>query len=284
MSWVEARDKLRKFRETQTRNSEEVVELWEDILYDFSYKLGDELWYIYEQVCIAACDCGKTEIAELCVDRLKTQFPGSTRVRKLKGFIAESKERYDTAEEIYNSILEQDETNSIIRKRLIAIKKAQNQIPEAIKELNSYLKQYMTDHEAWMELCELYIQEQEYARASFCMEELIMSNPHNHLFHQKYAEIQYTLGNMENARSYFSQTIKLNPNNMRALFGLFMSASNLASLPRTNAKAKKDNVKYAAWAAEQINQKYKGKGGKDPASQVKALEGMLDNLQITHST
>lgn len=47
----------------------------------------------------------------------------------------------------------------------------------------------MTDYEAWTELCDLYLSVYDYSNASFCMEELIMSNPHNHLFHQKYADV-----------------------------------------------------------------------------------------------
>jgi hypothetical protein len=50
----------------------------------------------------------------------------------------------------------------------------------------------MIDQEAWQELSELYLTEQEYGKAAFCMEELILHNPHNHLFHQRYAEIKYT--------------------------------------------------------------------------------------------
>lgn len=50
----------------------------------------------------------------------------------------------------------------------------------------------MVDQEAWQELCDLYLGEQEYAKAAFCMEELILHNPHNHLFHQRLAEIKYT--------------------------------------------------------------------------------------------
>lgn len=71
----------------------------------------------------------------------------------------------------------------------------------------------------------------DYAKASFCMEELILSNPHNHLYHLKYAEIKYTQGgpeNLEIARAYFSEAAKLNPRNLRSLFGLLMTASGLA--------------------------------------------------------
>ena len=43
----------------------------------------------------------------------------------------------------------------------------------------------MADGEAWMELCDLYILEQDYAKAAFCCEELILQHPHNHLYYQR---------------------------------------------------------------------------------------------------
>ena len=48
----------------------------------------------------------------------------------------------------------------------------------------------MSDTDSWMELCDLYLMEQDYSKAAFCIEELILSNPRNHLFHQKYAEVK----------------------------------------------------------------------------------------------
>jgi hypothetical protein len=50
----------------------------------------------------------------------------------------------------------------------------------------------MSDSEAWLELCDLYCYEQDFSKAAFCMEELILVNPHNHLFHQRYAEVLAT--------------------------------------------------------------------------------------------
>lgn len=88
----------------------------------------------------------------------------------------------------------------------------------------------MTDNEAWQELSELYIAEQDFQKAAFCVEELILHSPHNHLLHQRYADIRYTQGgteNMELARAYYCQALKLNPNNMRALYGLYLVSINL---------------------------------------------------------
>ena len=50
----------------------------------------------------------------------------------------------------------------------------------------------MADQEAWMELCDLYISQQKWNKTSFCNEELMLHNPFNHLYMQRYAEIKYT--------------------------------------------------------------------------------------------
>lgn len=56
---------------------------------------------------------------------------------------------------------------------------------------------FMSDGEAWQELCDLYLKEGDYSKAAFCMEELILTNPHNHLFYTRYAEIKYTQARMQ---------------------------------------------------------------------------------------
>lgn len=51
----------------------------------------------------------------------------------------------------------------------------------------------MSDQEAWHELCNMYMQESDYGKAAFCMEEVLLHNPHSHLIHQRLAEIRYTM-------------------------------------------------------------------------------------------
>ena len=62
LSWSEARDELRKWRESNARFSERVLELWEDVVCDSQHRLGDEVWVILEQVCVAAIDCAQPGI------------------------------------------------------------------------------------------------------------------------------------------------------------------------------------------------------------------------------
>ncbi|XP_004431318.2 PREDICTED: ER membrane protein complex subunit 2 isoform X1 [Ceratotherium simum simum] len=288
VTWEEMRDKMRKWREENSRNSEQIVEVGEELINEYASKLGDDIWIIYEQVMIAALDYGRDDLALFCLQELRRQFPGSHRVKRLTGMRFEAMERYDDAIQLYDRILQEDPTNTAARKRKIAIRKAQGKNVEAIRELNEYLEQFVGDQEAWHELAELYINEHDYAKAAFCLEELMMTNPHNHLYCQQYAEVKYTQGGLENlelSRKYFAQALKLNNRNMRALFGLYMSASHIASNPKASAKTKKDNMKYASWAANQINRAYQfaGRSKKETKYSLKAVEDMLETLQITQS-
>ena len=40
-----------------------------------------------------------------------------------------------------------------------------------------------------MELCDLYILEQDYNKAAFCCEELILHNPNNHIYFQRCIQV-----------------------------------------------------------------------------------------------
>ncbi|KAK3863968.1 hypothetical protein Pcinc_030304 [Petrolisthes cinctipes] len=259
LDWEDVREQLRTWREDNTRHSEEVVDMWDYCLKHYKHKLGDERWMVEEQVVVAGLDCYRLDVAEPSLVALNDQFPGSLRVRKLKAMRLEALERFDEAMDIYDSIIRQDETNSTARKRKVAVLRGQGRITEAIKELTEYLKIFMSDSEAWQELCDLYLKEGDYSKAAFCMEELILTNPHNHLFHTRYAEIKYTQGgldNMEIARSYFSQAAKLNPNNVRALYGLFMSCTQVLSSSKLSAQKKKETQQLATWALKEISDRY----------------------------
>ncbi|XP_036804346.1 ER membrane protein complex subunit 2 isoform X1 [Oncorhynchus mykiss] len=286
VTWEEMRDKLRKWREDNHRNSEQIVDVGEELINEHASKLGDDIWIIYEQVMIAALDCSRDDLAWTCLQELKRQFPGSQRVKRLAGMRLEALEKYEDANKQYDSILQDDPTNTAARKRKISILKAQGKSAEAIRELNEYLEQFVGDQEAWHELSELYINEHDYGKAAFCLEELMMTNPHNHLYCEQYAEVKYTQGGLENlelSRKYFAQALKLNNRNMRALFGLYMSASHIAASPKVNATVKKANVKYATWATNQINRAYQlaGRGTKENKCSVKAVEEMLESITMS---
>uniref|UniRef100_A0A672ZNT0 ER membrane protein complex subunit 2 n=1 Tax=Sphaeramia orbicularis TaxID=375764 RepID=A0A672ZNT0_9TELE len=63
VGWEEMRDKLRKWREDNFRNSEQIVDVGEELISEHGSKLGDDIWIIYEQVMIAALDCSRDDLA-----------------------------------------------------------------------------------------------------------------------------------------------------------------------------------------------------------------------------
>lgn len=54
-------------------------------------------------------------------------------------------DKYDEVEQIYEKILEVELVNGVVCKRLIVIFKVQNKVGEVVKELNEYLKKFMSD-------------------------------------------------------------------------------------------------------------------------------------------
>jgi len=259
-------EKLRKYRDENYRSHDEIIELWTENLSRRNLSsLGDEKWLILEQVFKSALHCSKQALARECLEQLEKQFKTtSRRVTTLNAMYFESIGEFEKADDIYSALLEDNETDAIVRKRQISLLKEQNQIREAISELNSYLELYQADQEAWSELCELYLTEHDYKKAGFCAEELLLLNPHNHLNHERYASIRYSQGDYEKARTYYFSTLKLNPNNIRALYGIILTSTNLAiKTLTTNPKAQNLNEnnqlfnEQIQWAREQIIQKYR---------------------------
>lgn len=269
-NWDDARLALRSWRDENMRKSQDILELWERIVCGAINKFGDEKWLVYEQVCIAALDCHNLIVASNCIAALRNQYPKSIRVLRLNAMKYEATEQYAKALQVYENILEEDETNALAKKRIISCLKSQNKIKEYINELNDYLKLYQADHEAWLELGEAYLNEMEYSKACFCLEELILMHPHNHVYYQRFADIKYTQGNYDMARSYYLYALKLNQNNIRALYGILLVTANL--------KSNQTNSKLASWASEKLSELYKKNKSDD--NTVDQLNKMLKYLQV----
>lgn len=285
----EVRELLRGWRENNERKSEDVVELWEAVLEDKPSKLGNEKHVILEQVIFASLDCHRYEVAEKCIKTLSEEFPGSLRVMRYQAMKLEAMERYDEAVELLDKLISRDETNAAPRKRKVAILKARGKTTEAIKELVEYLKKFMSDVEGWQQLCDLYLSVGEYSKAVFCAEELILHHPHSHFIHQRVADIRYTMGGVENlelARTYYCQALKLNPDSMRALLGLYLTCHQLASQYKSSGTAskRKEVSRASAWALRRVTAQYAAAVTSGPLADQSQdqLEGLLLTLAITN--
>lgn len=288
MSVEDYKEQLREWREDNSRHSDEIVSYWEDGLELSLDGFGDEKWMVLEQVAVAAMDTNRSDIVHQTLVKLIEKFGASSlRIKRLQAMRLEMEERWDEALDVLDSIIEEDVSNSSARKRKIAIWKAQGDTDRAVKELVKYLQVFMSDQEAWLELSELYVSEQDYSKAAYCLEELLLHNPHNHLYHQRTAEIRYTMGgydNLELAKQYYCQAVKLAPSNMRALYGLLLSVTQLASSPKCPQTKKKEFCNLALWANKQINARYASVGrGQDSAAtqdKIALLKSLMGDLDI----
>lgn len=266
-------EKLRAWREDCARDPEAMRSLWKRFD-QIERKLSvEEKWTVIEQFCIAAIDLHDESIYKKCLSRMNRQFPGSQRVKLLN--IMATYERagnYNEALRQYDEMIADDETNTSARKRKIAILISQNKSVEAIRELCEYLKKFMNDNDAWKELCELYMLEQDYQKAIFCMEELLLTHPLSHIYHTRLAEIHYTLGtheSLESARSYYTQALKLKETNVRALFGLHLTLASLLSGNKITAQQRKEYDKLKNCTKQALNSIYERSGNQKVAKYMK---------------
>ena len=210
-------------------------------------------------------DAGNESIASKCFNSLKNKFGDkSARVQRLLGMQLESKRNYGEAKKIYESILKENPSNQLVKKRLVSVHMANGKIKEAIKLLVKHISMCATDAMAWQQLANLYISVNCYRHASFCYEELITINPRESLYHLMYAELKYTTGREEIedlilARRYFAMAVDVKPSK-RALIGMAMSAKSIMKDKTNNLKKEEIelNQKIHRFATEKLNSMYKG--------------------------
>ena len=198
------------------------------------------VWDLYERVLLASLDAHDDNASRWALDALSARWPGSARVKRLQAQAAEARGHFAEADDAYAELLEADPTNIAALRRQVAVAKGAGQLGGAIAMLNRFVRVYSSDEAAWVELSELYCQTQQYELASFAVEELLMIAPENYIYHVRYAELAYTLGAVDTARQYYSQSLELKPhNNLRALHGL-----NLVLQTQTSA--------LRSWTADQL--------------------------------
>merc|ERR1712157_453470 len=93
--------------------------------------------------------------------------------------------------------------------------------------LNAYLESNQGDISAW-----------------FCLEENVLSSPLDYKLHCMLAELYATIPNhAQLARKHYCQSLELNPNYIRALFGLVTVASSSFTTTHGSSQQKKKNHK-----------------------------------------
>ena len=229
-----------------------------------SRRLGDvERLAALEQVCIASYDMGEIELAERCLLELEARLAVAggatcadgipsmmgTRYKLLSALRHESLCDYEAAANMYHDMLLENPANGYAAKRkyCCVLAKASSSaddtaakttttttpttssssIEGAIRELNDYINVHPGDIAAWYEMATRCLSVCDYASAAYCLEEAILGCPLDSSLHCRLAEIYCTLGGLEYgklARKHMCQAVQLEPNNLRAWYGLLAVA------------------------------------------------------------
>ena len=172
-----------------------------------------------------ALDLNQIDIANQCLASLQLQFPKYVRVEKLEALVCEASGDTESAEDIYDALLEKNPGDQFSMKRRVAICKSHGATEQAIAELNKYLKLCSCDSDAYAELADLYLSLGDQRKALFCMEEVILSHPNHHVFLVKCAELLYTLRDYSASRKYYAQALLLLPLDYHHVTGSAVSGS-----------------------------------------------------------
>uniref|UniRef100_A0A7S2W8A2 ER membrane protein complex subunit 2 n=1 Tax=Mucochytrium quahogii TaxID=96639 RepID=A0A7S2W8A2_9STRA len=246
-------DTLAEMRKDNVRgNPGEIVRLGVQLLQQRGARLGSEQWNVREQVFLAALDTSQLGVCQSMLDELTLMFPSSQRVARLRGLLLEAQGLNKDAAAVYDKMLAENANNTVAMKRKVCLLMSTGHLESAITQLVKYLDVFQADGEAWKVLAQLYIEAGNWKNASFCLAEVILSNPHSYLGHLAYAESLYTLGGSPHklleSRKYYCQslTMKEGSSNLRALFGLVVATkavSVFASSQSGSTKKKNDNNK-----------------------------------------
>eukprot|EP00922_Rhytidocystis_sp_ex-Travisia-forbesii_P028398 GHVS01041668.1.p1 GENE.GHVS01041668.1~~GHVS01041668.1.p1 ORF type:complete len:285 (-),score=33.34 GHVS01041668.1:186-1040(-) len=205
------------------------------LLAKHQHRLQDEQWTVMEEVYLASLEHRQDGWAQWCYNSLHDKFGDSVRIRRLRGMGSEALLDWDAAIIVYKHILQDKADDVLTRKRLIALLKSQRRTSECVEHLNRHLEEFISDSEAWQELCELYLTSGSLGRGIFCFEELLSKDPRNIFNCITYAELNYSTGNVDLSRKYFCLACSLDPCSPRALWGLLLVTEE----PLTTERSKK---------------------------------------------
>lgn len=264
---------LRYLRIHQIRQPETAVEHGIALLGpNVSNKMSDEMvrLAVLEQVLLAAIDVHNMGLAEKCLGEIRNSGidKESVRFRRLLARCLEADGDGTEAQQIYDSLLQENPANLLALKRNYCILKAQvGKETESMQALNQVLQQNYSDTAAWYEMAQLRLELGDYKGAAFSLQEVLLAVPTDSKIHCELAECYATIGGLENcllARKHMAQALELDPCNRRAQFGLVVAANaylqeaesaGKKNLDEHEVEVAKELVKYGS---EQVLESYKG--------------------------
>lgn len=257
MSWKSLFEQMQLIKAKRLHCPQATLEAGTNLLTNYRGKLKDHLWDVCEDVFIAALQCSNDAWATWTLRTLLERFGKTPRIIRLEAMLKEQNGQAEEALSDYQTLLTQNPMDAASWRRKCALLKGLGQMPEAIKELNSYLEKFEGDLEAWEELTDIYLDMQQFARAAFTYEEVLLMSPYDPKVLLRFAEILYSTGSAENivlARMYAAESLA-KVQSVRGLWVLNQICRHLAG-----PKADEQNPKLKAKTASLLQAKYEALG------------------------
>ncbi|EAN93270.1 hypothetical protein C3747_23g169 [Trypanosoma cruzi] len=296
LSRDQKRQLLRQHRENPSRSANVVLLLGTDLLAGGTGGIGStELSCIYEQILIAALDCGRVDMARQYLSVLYKWFgKQSVRVRHLEGLCLEAEAKLVEAERLYRAILKEHPTDQFAVLRLSTMLKSEGKYQKAIEllekqqvytdengEKHTFLEVHRGDSlSVYRELSNLYYLCEDYRMALHYADEAMLFNSNEYLSHTRLAELYYIVGDYKRCLVEYAQSLRLNghANNCRAAYGLWLTANEVVRQAKAAPKSsdgertKDEAVELRAWAEKKLLEIYKG------SPTLSAVEAMLQRV------
>jgi hypothetical protein len=230
-----------------------VVEIGGDLIN--TQRGTDKLYSVYEAVGLAAASLGFSGWVQKSLGLLQKKFSlsSSTRLARMQQQLIDAqiaadgpevtqpKSVTDSVEKLEQQIEASKEWVNV--RRLLAHKRFsrqsganQNQLAlqcsSEVDETIAALDAYGASPEPYILLSSRYMEQNHVARASFCLEEVLMHDHVNVAAIVAYAEMQVALKDLDTARKYFAHACMLDPKHPRALWGLLSTNSQLIAQDR----------------------------------------------------
>ncbi|KAL6716303.1 Inositol phosphatase SIW14 [Lecanora helva] len=204
-----------------------------------------EVWLMYERLLLSCLRTGDDKTAHLCLERLIERFGATNeRVMGLRGMYQEAVASGDAALERilqeYNEVLAEDQVNTPIAKRRVALLQSRTRTTDAIGALVQLLESSPTDIEAWAELSELYVSQSLYSQATFCLEEVLLVAPNAWNMHARLGEIlllasanvneDFQTKALSEATRRFCRSVELCDDYIRGFYGLKMVSRSIRQI------------------------------------------------------
>lgn len=272
----ECNERLVEYRQKRIRDSEVVNNIARRIFQlNSSWSKIKDKHAALEQCCMASVDCGDGAFAGKIYKLIEFDFPRekSKRAERLYLMFFENTQIDDVINN-RDELIKENPNDQIVLKRDITTLIDHGEVESAIKELCKHLETYQTDDDSWACLADLYIDQGQYEKAAFCLEELVMKNPYTSHYHIRLAEIYYTwacldqgtqsqsqiIENYNSSKFHYAHAVRLTMKqpqgaNMRALFGWMQTskALNLLRNYKKDSEAIEDEKKIVAFTEQQMS-------------------------------